>query len=250
MKKLIAGLGTLAGIDPSVVNVVAVVTKGRDLPDDTLFLNAQGKWISIHGKEEFRIANKDGGIKLEPKFAFEFLEKLEDHTNIQIAIELKGEDIFVENVPEKEEEVLEETKKANLEYLGINMEGDATNRMYSKKSVITVAAVDHVKKTVNIFNGNDMGDVWPVDFTTFKETYVKVPNDYKGRLALECVELVKKKVKLQEFMGTQKFYDLSPEAKDLLYPQERVMSKYIQILGKRMREVGITNFKEIQKDNE
>jgi len=39
-------------------------------------------------------------------------------------------------------------------------------------------------------------------------------------------------------MRTQDFIDLDRENKDLLYEQSRLMSKYLQVLGKRIETLG------------
>ena len=44
--------------------------------------------------------------------------------------------------------------------------------------------------------------------------------------------------KLNLFMATDEFPSLPREDKDLLYSQQRVMSKYVQILGKRLERAG------------
>ena len=44
--------------------------------------------------------------------------------------------------------------------------------------------------------------------------------------------------KLNAFMATDDFPKLSQEDKDLLYEQSRAMSRYVQILGKRLTRAG------------
>ena len=44
--------------------------------------------------------------------------------------------------------------------------------------------------------------------------------------------------KLNAFMATNDFPKLSQEDKDLLYEQSRAMSRYVQILGKRLTRAG------------
>jgi len=46
--------------------------------------------------------------------------------------------------------------------------------------------------------------------------------------------------KLNLFMVTENFVALDRENKDLLYEQQRTMSKYVQILGKRLELLGVT----------
>ncbi len=59
-------------------------------------------------------------------------------------------------------------------------------------------------------------------------------NDFKKRLLGEAQELAVKTNKLSDFMRTPSFINLDRENKDLLYSQSRVMSEYLQILGKRL----------------
>ena len=44
--------------------------------------------------------------------------------------------------------------------------------------------------------------------------------------------------KLNAFMASDQFPGLPREDKDLLYSQQRVMSRYVQILGKRLERAG------------
>ncbi len=73
-------------------------------------------------------------------------------------------------------------------------------------------------------------------------TKIEQETAFLDRLNVEHKELVEKKVKLQNFFVTKKFLDLPREEKDLLYEQERVMSKYIQILDKRI-ELACSKYK-------
>lgn len=61
-------------------------------------------------------------------------------------------------------------------------------------------------------------------------------------LMQECKDLVEKANKLHAFKGTEEFYKLPREHKDLLYKQSRLMDEYIQILGKRMELSKVTDF--------
>jgi hypothetical protein len=58
------------------------------------------------------------------------------------------------------------------------------------------------------------------------------------RLLSEAQELAAKTNALNDFMRTQDFIDLDRENKDLLYEQSRLMSKYLQVLGKRIETLG------------
>jgi len=59
--------------------------------------------------------------------------------------------------------------------------------------------------------------------------------DWQDRLTLETVDTAEKLNKLNTFMATEAFYALTPDEKDLLYEQQRTMSKLVQTLGKRCR---------------
>lgn len=54
------------------------------------------------------------------------------------------------------------------------------------------------------------------------------------RLKVEAQELAYKLNILNSFMATENFINLDRENKDLLYDQQRAMTTYIQILGKRL----------------
>ncbi len=57
--------------------------------------------------------------------------------------------------------------------------------------------------------------------------------DFKARLRDETYETIDKLNKLNEFMATETFYNLSRVEKDLLYEQVRTLNILVQILGKR-----------------
>jgi len=57
---------------------------------------------------------------------------------------------------------------------------------------------------------------------------------YQERLVSETKDLAEKLNKLNGFMQTKKFYELPRNKKDLLYEQSRIMSEYLQVLGKRL----------------
>ena len=58
--------------------------------------------------------------------------------------------------------------------------------------------------------------------------------EQKARLLTETQETAARLNKLNIFMAGQAFTTLPREDKDLLYSQQRIMSKYVQILGKRL----------------
>ena len=60
------------------------------------------------------------------------------------------------------------------------------------------------------------------------------------RLLAETQETAERLNKLNSFMATDAFPELPREDKDLLYSQQRVMSEYVQILGKRIERAGET----------
>lgn len=62
--------------------------------------------------------------------------------------------------------------------------------------------------------------------------------DAIARLLAETQETAARLNKLNAFMAGDIFPSLPREDKDLLYSQQRVMSKYVQILGKRLERAG------------
>ncbi len=64
--------------------------------------------------------------------------------------------------------------------------------------------------------------------------------EQRARLLTETQETAARLNQLNSFMATDGFPKLETEDKDLLYKQQRVMSKYVQILGKRLKRAGRT----------
>lgn len=62
--------------------------------------------------------------------------------------------------------------------------------------------------------------------------------DQKARLLTETQETAARLNKLNAFMADPAFPKLERIDKDLLYSQQRVMSEYVQILGKRLERAG------------
>jgi len=62
---------------------------------------------------------------------------------------------------------------------------------------------------------------------------------FEDRLVKETRELATKLNKLNVFMANESFYALNRVTKDLLYEQNILMTKYIQVLGKRLEIHGI-----------
>jgi hypothetical protein len=62
--------------------------------------------------------------------------------------------------------------------------------------------------------------------------------EQRARLLAETQETAARLNKLNTFMASPEFPKLQREDKDLLYSQQRVMSKYVQILGKRLERAG------------
>lgn len=62
--------------------------------------------------------------------------------------------------------------------------------------------------------------------------------EQRARLLQETQETAERLNNLNAFMGSPAFPSLPREDKDLLYSQQRVMSKYVQILGKRLERAG------------
>lgn len=65
-------------------------------------------------------------------------------------------------------------------------------------------------------------------------------NTFRERLLQESQELAEKLNKLNQFMASERFIELERPQKDLLYSQSRTMSKYLQILGKRLELLGVS----------
>ena len=62
--------------------------------------------------------------------------------------------------------------------------------------------------------------------------------EQRARLLAEAQETAARLNKLNSFMASEAFPLLPREDKDLLYSQQRIMSKYVQILGKRLERAG------------
>ena len=99
------------------------------------------------------------------------------------------------------------------------------------EGVMTAQVGDWIIKGVN-------GEFYPCKPDIFEKTYVRVSSDYKARILVEAQETAGRLNKLNAFMATDAFPKLPREDKDLLYSQQRVMSEYVQILGKRLERAG------------
>ena len=62
--------------------------------------------------------------------------------------------------------------------------------------------------------------------------------EQRARLLAETQETATRLNTLNSFMATPAFPKLPREDKDLLYSQQRAMSEYVQILGKRLERAG------------
>lgn len=62
--------------------------------------------------------------------------------------------------------------------------------------------------------------------------------EQKDRLLAETRETADRLNKLNAFMAGDAFPKLPREDKDLLYEQQRIMSRYVQILGQRLERAG------------
>ncbi len=62
--------------------------------------------------------------------------------------------------------------------------------------------------------------------------------EQRARLLTETQEAATRLNNLNVFMASLDFPNLPREDKDLLYSQQRAMSKYVQILGKRLERAG------------
>jgi len=65
------------------------------------------------------------------------------------------------------------------------------------------------------------------------------PKEVQERLLSETQETAVRLNRLNVFMASDVFPKLEREDKDLLYSQQRVMSKYVQILGKRLGRMAV-----------
>lgn len=86
------------------------------------------------------------------------------------------------------------------------------------------------------------GEFYPCKPDIFEETYDQAETEkadaYQTRLLAETQETATRLNKLNAFMATDAFPKLPRADKDLLYSQQRVMSEYVQILGKRLEMAG------------
>lgn len=62
---------------------------------------------------------------------------------------------------------------------------------------------------------------------------------WQDRLLPETQELANRMNALNSFMASDEFPKLEREDKDLLYEQQRIMSRYLQILGKRLERANV-----------
>lgn len=69
-------------------------------------------------------------------------------------------------------------------------------------------------------------------------TPAAMSDEQKARLLAEAQETADRLNKLNTFMGGPAFPGLPREDKDLLYEQQRTMSRYVQILGLRLERAG------------
>jgi hypothetical protein len=72
----------------------------------------------------------------------------------------------------------------------------------------------------------------------YERAKAEKPDTFQSRLLAETQETAARLNKLNAFMATDAFPKLTREDKDLLYSQQRVMSEYVQILGKRLERAG------------
>lgn len=66
------------------------------------------------------------------------------------------------------------------------------------------------------------------------EEFYRPSDTHKDRLLIEAQDAAVKINNLNSFMATKEFTHIDRTEKDLLYEQQRVMSSYLQILGKRL----------------
>jgi hypothetical protein len=74
-----------------------------------------------------------------------------------------------------------------------------------------------------------------LECTRVPKIHVEIP---KSNLLIETQTVAARLNELNTFMASSSFSNLPRDAKDLHYAQQRVMSKYVQILGKRLEREG------------
>lgn len=81
----------------------------------------------------------------------------------------------------------------------------------------------------------------PLELMTVTENKGEELSDgWKDRLLKETQEVAERLSTLNTFMAAPDFTHLDRVVKDLLYAQQRTMSEYVQILGKRLEHAGMT----------
>jgi len=87
------------------------------------------------------------------------------------------------------------------------------------------------------------GEFYPCKPDIFAETYDEASEEEGtelDQLITEAQQTAERLNKLNAFMATDAFPNLKRAEKDLLYSQQRIMSKYVQTLGKRIELAGST----------
>ena len=114
---------------------------------------------------------------------------------------------------------------------GWDNDGKAIMKISTLEGVMTANEGDWIIKGVK-------GEFYPCKPDIFDATYIKSDTNSAERLLTETRETADRLNKLNAFMATDAFPKLTREDKDLLYSQQRVMSEYVQILGKRLERAG------------
>lgn len=82
-------------------------------------------------------------------------------------------------------------------------------------------------------------------------TDCKKNDDYITRMVNQAKQLADKLHKLQDFMRTEKFYELPREKKRYMYKQSNIMLQYLEVLGERLEleNVDLTDYKFFDKSD-
>jgi len=112
-------------------------------------------------------------------------------------------------------------------------------------ALILDATYDPSRRTYSFTNSQDEYVTMPQD--TFETLMTRVKpepeqpapaEDWNALLIEEAQQTATRLNDLNKFMGSDRFPILPREDKDLFYEQQRAMSTYVQILGKRIERAG------------
>lgn len=136
-----------------------------------------------------------------------------------------------ERQTEDPEWIKEAIKKEDVYFFGIGTP-DVELHIKTLEGVMAAKRGDFIIKGIK-------GELYPCKPDIFEATYETVDDTFESRLKKETEELALKVNKLNRFMETPKFYELEDEDKALLYDQSILMTRYLQVLGKRSKRLKI-----------